>query len=365
MAAYYVDKDNGNDANSGLTEALAKATIQAATTLATGTKGGAPDTIYIQKAATAYAETVTTGDKELRFVGYETTITDCVKVPIDGASTRVNGFTATLVSNFCYLWFENLEIYGHTGDGIVLSGAANSGVHIFNCSIHDNGGHGFNSSSRSYGLAVIHSAFYSNGGSGFLCDFQGNPVLVVNSVFYKNTSWGLHCATLSARGSVFAGNGAGGAYCSNRFAGIDQCVFDGNTGTGLQVAIPDTDPVFVRASVFANNTTYGLTLATSVLTYLDDCGFYSNTSGARTGGSIAANFNELTSDPAFVARYNSVTNTNPLNFDYRITNASYKSLARQVGPFVGDSDWGSSVNIGAQFAAVSGSSVEPSFAHVG
>ena len=353
MTDYYVDKDNGNDANSGLTEALAKATIQAAVTLATGTRGGVPDTIYIQKAAAAYAETVTIGDKEMRFVGYQTTITDGVQVPIDGASTRANAFTGTFSSNFCYQWFENLEIYNHTGDGITLNSSSNRATHIINCSIHDNGGNGVYTTSNSYGVFVANSAFYNNTGDGLEVALSQVGMRLINSLFYKNGAKGATCDAGSATNCIFAANGTGGLILTSRSVGVESCVFDGNTGEGLYCNLVATDSLIARNCVFSNNTTYGLRSATSTLYYITDCGFYGNSTADINGGVVGVNLNMLTSDPAYVARYNSSTNTNPLNFDYRITNAAYRGLTRQLGPFVGDSDWASFVNIGAQHQSVS------------
>ncbi len=148
MSTYYVDGDNGDDLNDGLSEANAFKTIQKGV----DSMAVAGDVLYIQKTATPYKELVTTptgistNSSPMQVIGYNATPGDDPEGDnrplLDQASAHANGF----VLNFSHLYFANMVVKNATGDGITNTSDSSTRVVMFeNIKVEACGGDGWDS----------------------------------------------------------------------------------------------------------------------------------------------------------------------------------------------------------------------------
>lgn len=271
---YYVDADNGDDANGGLSEGDAFATIQKCDDTMSG-----QDRCYFQKSTANYTETLLiesnaggTGEKT-RFIGYNTTPGDNPKGEdrpiIDGESTRANCINVN--GNYDQFMFANFICEDTTGTGITGSslstgnilhnvltrnttGAGIAGIRIFSatfvetsggsagCSsceesvymswFHDSSGVGLDTA-NSMALVFSISSGHSND-----CWETGNPTKWLHNVAYG-------CTGGSSDGFSFNDNTAGeanigfgnisvgnGGYGFNKESGGKFYLFDYNLASG-------------------------------------------------------------------------------------------------------------------------------------
>lgn len=137
---------------------------------------------------------------------------------------RWDGFTGVVnVTELGAGVWHRCEIENCTSHGLTIIDNGARGAVIFDaCFIHDNGGWGINK------------------GAAF-------ALVLINCIFARN-----------ANGGVTASLGSTGASAVSFVA--DRCVFDDNTGPGLQLGTGGTshDPVLLTNNIFYDNTTYGV-----------------------------------------------------------------------------------------------------------
>ncbi len=315
MADFYVDGDNGNDANDGSTEALAKATIQAAVTAAADN-----DRVLIQNnGSTVYNEVVTWSDKGVRLEGYGSTVGDQTKAVLDGTTgSLANAFSFTNTTGIYSIRFLNFEIRNYTADGIDLNrtGGGNNSVLLFeNLHIHDCGGHGISidtsfANSRSILVTRVRINHCADGISA-----NNHRIMMALSTIVDNSGLAVNLdndsGLLSAAYSIFARN-ASNVLAQAMFA---NCVLDSPDGNDNWITPLGALNVAV-ATGFTNAPAGGFGIDPddfSEWLALFNCGFFSNAAGDIDGtadidvGSITG------SDPGY---------QDAANDDYTITGTS-------------------------------------------
>jgi len=154
----------------------------------------------------------------------------------------------------------NCEIDSNTDKGCESSGSGRGGHKLFNCSIHDNGGVGWEDATTDPKSIYENNLFYKNGGDGL--EFSG----LVN-------------------GPAVSGN-----------------VFFGNSGNGMSVLNTEHDIVCFN-NIFRSNGGYGINTNTGAIgqfAYADYNCFNNNTSGAiDINSNVAPGDNNITTDPTF------------------------------------------------------------------
>lgn len=291
MAILYVDGDNGNDSNSGDSEALAKKTISAAVSAATS-----GSTIYVRNnGSTVYSESVAWTQKNMVFVGYGCTVGDNVRFVLDATGYAYGMSQETTGGGVINLVLENCELRGATSHGVYQRGVGGSASRqsMFNCHIHGNGGDGY----RALAAAVInitHCRFSSNGGSGI--NSNGVNVVAANSIIDNNAEHGIYANNTNASvvdNCFIYNNGltniTGGSVVSNS-------VVDSAGGNGWTTG-PAQSSSLVN-SIVSNSGGYGVEVAAG-RSYIVNSAFYSNTSGDVNG---TVNYDDRVSglDPLYV-----------------------------------------------------------------
>lgn len=296
MATFYVDGDNGSDGNSGLSEALAKATIGAAIS-ASATK----DTIYIQNnGSTVYAESAACPSGECRrFVGYGTTPGDDTIAVIDAAG-QTYGISMTSLPNLANSAYgaTNLEVKNATSHGIYTahsSGSANDSLRYINLYVHDNGGKGIYDQGGAMTVGLVRVKATGNAGAG-VDVYAANPIFCRIS---NNGAEGLKLngsVATTAVGSLFNNNTTYGAYFVTNAV---NCVAYGNGSDGMRL-VGANSICTVMGSIFMNNGGYGAYLNVTSLPLFVNVGaaYYGNTSGKYNTTPIIS-VSESTSDPLF------------------------------------------------------------------
>lgn len=314
---WYIDGDNGNDGNTGLSEAQAFATIQFG--VGSITSG---DTIYVQNnGSTVYAEMVTITDLNVKMIGYGSTVTDGVKAVIDGADTRANCILFTNTAGSVSLILQNFELKQATAAGFSLLRAAsgsNSEHRFDNIWSHDNGAEGFLFDwphSRAVpvsrcraDLNVTHGFSRTSTGSFkyFLCTAFDNAGSGFETADHKD-----HCSfCIAARNAInFDG-----------IATLVSCIADASDGSDNWVVLGGSQS-FAYSCGFSNAAAFGIDGTINQLTLID-CGFYNNTSGDIDGTPLL--------------EINSITGNNPgyadaANEDYTPSHATWAQLSRLIG----------------------------------
>lgn len=249
MATYYVSDATGDDADTGLTEALAWATIdKAMNTVAAG------DTVYV-KADGDYLETVTidtvgTSSGTITFEGYTTTPGDGGQATVDAESTRASCLLDSLGAVSAFYVFKNLIFKRGTADNVLLSVRD---LLFKNCQFSNAADDGI-----TFGLWSFfeNCLFDGNGADG--ADTPDNFGFFVGCRFADNTGGGLEFAG-GARvfDCTFVGNGGDAidtASTDGSFVFILGCTIDGDgktTNTGIDCNVP-----FWKRTVVINNIIY-------------------------------------------------------------------------------------------------------------
>lgn len=251
MATYYVDSPSGNDADDGLSELNAWATIdKAMNTVAAG------DTVYA-KADGVYTETATidtagTTSATITFEGYTSTPGDGGQATIDAESTRAYCLNDTLASVSVYYVFKNFIFKRATTDNVGLSV---EDIIFKNCEFNDSTGDGCSCDNRAF---FENCLFDSNGGAGI----DGAAVVfAIGCRFITNTTEGIETgAGTFIFDCTFSGNGADAIEClggNGTFVTILGCTVDG-TGKITNAGI-DLGSSFWSRAIVVNNLIYDCT----------------------------------------------------------------------------------------------------------
>lgn len=248
MATYYVSNATGDDSDTGLTEALAWATIdKAMNTVSAG------DTVYVKADGNyneiAIIDTVGTSSATIVFEGYTSTPGDGGQATVDAQSTRVSCISDSLATPFVHYVFENFIFINATTANVVLSV---SEVTFKNCTLSDASGNGCTCASNT---VFENCLFDSNGDSGIFCS---GIATAIGCRFTNNTTEG---AEVSAATFIFyctfVGNGADAIEClggNGVFAFVVGCTVDGDgktTNTGI-----DLNSSFWKRAIIINNLIY-------------------------------------------------------------------------------------------------------------
>jgi len=207
MSTYYVSAASGSDVNSGLSEALAWATVdKGMNTVAAG------DKVWV-KADGNYAElatidTVGTETAPIVFEGYTTTKGDGGRATITGSSARANCVADSIAVNTAiYYVFKNFRFTGAIADGVNTDC---NHLTFKNCKFDTNGVNGITarlslyeacefSSNTERGAQIaaalsifIACKFYNNGTDGA---FSNNVLVCVGCTFFSNADSGIFVGT--------------------------------------------------------------------------------------------------------------------------------------------------------------------------
>ncbi len=251
MATYYVDGPSGNDADDGLSELDAWATIdKAMNTVVAG------DTVYA-KADSNYTETATidtvgTVSATITFEGYTSTPGDGGRATINAESTRAYCLDDALAGVAAFYVFKNFIFKGATTSNVELSV---QDVIFKSCDFRSASGDGCACGSRT---VFENCLFDSNGAAGV--DGDG-AVYVIGCRFSNNTTEGIETSAATfIFDCTFLGNGADAIEClggNGTFVVVLRCTIDGTgkvTNTGI-----DLGSSFWSRALIANNIIYDCT----------------------------------------------------------------------------------------------------------
>lgn len=251
MATYYVSDATGDNADTGLTEALAWATIDKAMNVV-----AAGDTVYV-KADGVYVEiatidTVGTSSATITFEGYTTTPGDGGQATMDLGGTLANCLNDTLASVSAHYVFKNFIFMDTALANVELSV---EDVIFKSCEFKSAGGDGCACGSRTI---FENCLFDSNGAAGV--DGVG-AVFAIGCRFSNNTTEGIETgAAAFIFDCTFLGNGADAIEClggNGTFVTVLRCTIDGTgkvTNTGI-----DLGSSFWSRALIANNIIYDCT----------------------------------------------------------------------------------------------------------
>jgi len=353
VATYYVDAATGDDGDTGLTEALAFATIGAAMTASSD-----HDFIYV-KGGTDYSEAVvfpSNSGKRCFLIGYSSTPGDSGRAVLDCADTYA-GISMPGNGNFANMALINFEIKGATNSGITYT-TSNTNISLLfhNCYAHDCATHGlYVNGTAQYGVTVSGCTFAGNTSSGIATGNNGNSFVISDSLFYGNGGYGVfidgYGDAQSCSNCVFVRNTIGFEYdIFGRHVLIYGCTFAQNTSHGLKITNG-----CVRNSHFYANGGYGITSGrTDGIVVLDNINSVSNVSGDVVSSLTTQIVNAITSvTPSFTAPYNSSTNPTYTNWDYTENTSALQQVAGEIGALsVGENS--TYHRIGAQFPEITG-----------
>ncbi len=258
---YYVDKDNGSDANNGLSLPQAFATIGKAVNTFSG-----GDTIYITEASTPYYEPINLAGKNCS--GTSGQYTKICGLP--GQRPIISGLGHTdyqgkiiLLKDKVYIELCNLEV---ESDNFCI-GMGHYGAGADNCKIHNNifrsvtgirTGMGIQLHDATYNNEIYNNIFYNLGaGVHFAWSSSVSGNRVVNNLFYNCSRGVQFYEAVRPELNLIANNIA--TSCEIGFYGngpmedgpiYNSCVFDNGTdfqGINLQpINSVTADPMFVN-----------------------------------------------------------------------------------------------------------------------
>lgn len=310
MATQYVNGATGSDANDGLTEGTAKATIGAAITASVN-----GDFIYIKASATYSEQIVIPNNTGRRLVGYGTVITDRTRFILDGNNTLAVGWyyrntTGATSTNNGLL---NAEIKNFTSHGWHYDhdgGDGNNTPFWENIWSHHNGGHGFHADGSSarmdrYALCVANDNTL-DGFSGIKhatrCVSHNNGGVGFQPMASGSQSAAQHCLSYNNGGVGF-----------NNVSCVSNCTSYGNTGSGFTFSRQG----LAMYCIAMNNGAWGFDSGVNVKSGAGNIS-YNNTSGANTGADMTGGgaFEFVTTNPGF---------TNAAGEVFEVTDTSVQS----------------------------------------
>lgn len=297
MATYYVSDATGDDGDTGLTEALAWATIEKAMdTVAAG------DTVYV-KADGAYTETPTidtvgTQVATITFEGYTSTPGDGGQATIDAESTRAYCLDDTLANVSAFYVVKNFIFDRPTTAGALLSVRD---VIFKNCRFSNSTNTGCACDSRTM---FENCLFDNNGGAGLDCTATG-VVVCVGCRFDNNTGEGIETSgNIFVFYCTFAGNGADAIESlagNSFFVVVVGCTVDGDsktTNTGV-----DLGSTFWKSAILVNNIIYdcveGVGSVGQGTFFISRNNLLNNNTTDYPGGTFQTFEGEVTSAPQF------------------------------------------------------------------
>lgn len=248
MATYYVSDATGDDADSGLTQFAAWATVDYAMN-----NISAGDKIWV-KADGSYTEIVDitflgTTVATVEFEGYTTTPGDGGQATIDAESTRARCLGDHFATPAAYYVFKNFIFKNSTAANVTLSV---SDVIFKNCTFSSASGDGCDCATASI---FENCLFDSNGSAGIDCS---GLTKAVGCRFVNNTAEGAEvtagCYMIDC---TFSGNGSDAIEClggNASFAFILGCTIDGDgktTNAGI-----DLGASFWKRAMVVNNIIY-------------------------------------------------------------------------------------------------------------
>ncbi len=294
MATYYVSDATGDDVDTGLTEALAWATIdKAMNTVAAG------DTVYVKADGdyleTALIDTAGTSSSTITFEGYTTTPGDGGQATVDGESTRAICIGDTISSALFYV-FKNFIFTRATTNNANIDG---SELIFKNCTFLSATGDGYAGGAFT---RFENCLFDSNGAAGI--DGSG-ALFAIGCRFDNNTAEGIEAsAGIFIFDCTFSGNGADAIEClggTNTVTLVLRCTVDGdgkNTNTGI-----DLGSSFSARALVVNNIVYdcveGIDCASQGTFFISRNNLLNNNTTDYPGSRFQTFEGEVTTAPQF------------------------------------------------------------------
>ena len=316
---YYVDGENGNDANAGTSTGAAWQTIQYGfDAIQTGTLVDGDELRIMSTSADAtYYNltaklTVTWSGKEVVINGANSSgVVDGTVVEING--TGLNGTTPMLEMSvavadnviFSHLFFNAVDVAEHC---VEATSANSHNIQWINCRFSSATSHGVDCSGQPMYWNFINCRFDNNGHNGIFHS-SSNFAMYYKCLFDNNSSdggrMGQNCRVSEC---VFYNNGGIGLYITNAGAVVCNCIFDSNGGDGAK-SEGTAQGVWVN-NLHTNNTGYGLNVGGTAESRHYNNAFYNNTSGEKYVGATD-----------HLSMYNYISATNPnyedaANFDF-------------------------------------------------
>ena len=267
---YYVDGENGNDANAGTSTGAAWKTIQHGfDQIASWFSPNDGDELRIMSTsndATYYAVTgsldVSWSSKEVSIVGANSSGT------VDGTVVEINGGNLDSSTPIMLISgsgndncsFSNLSFNcgGTAQHGVEASGSGNNGLSWINCRFTNATSHGLYTTSLSNYWQFINCRFDNNGGNGL--DHYGTQFsMTYKCLMDNNTGIGYKCGPYSRVAEcIMYNNGGNGLSINGAGSIICNCIIDYNGTVGVKVWGSSTSR-FVD-NVITNNTGAGLNI---------------------------------------------------------------------------------------------------------
>jgi hypothetical protein len=316
---YYVDGENGNDANAGTSTGAAWQTIQkgfdaiAAGTIVDG------DELRIMKTsndATYYnltakltitwtnIEVVINGANDSGVV--DGTVVNILGTGLNGTTPMVEISVATADQViFSHLKFDANDTAQHC---VEITVAGSSNMHWTNCQFTQATSHGVYTNNTANYWNFVNCRFDNNGDAG--CRSTSSQyAMYYKCLFDNNVGEGLRCGS-SARIAecAFYNNGTDGLYIANAGSVVCNCVFDSNTSDGAYVT-GSGHSLWVN-NLHTNNTGYGLVSGSGCENRHYNNAFYGNGSSEiyETGTKHLSMYNYISAtDPSY---------TDAANFDF-------------------------------------------------
>ena len=324
VVVFYVDGENGDDANSDTDATTLSTAWKTIAHAFSRIKDGAADSpddgaeIRIVKTSDDsiyYSETTTTeldwSSKEILIIGAASDGT------VDGTRPTIHGKDLGVGENF--IWdltvktidnsnFANLIFDGGDASNchhcIHHSETSSHNVKWVNCRFTQAVDHGYDLDDNTNYVTWINCQFDNNGGDG-VYNSQSNYALVYKCLFNDNATIGCYFGYSSRIvQSVFYNNGSHGLRVSASGGAICGCVFESNTGNGLNVG-GTAGSTLITDCVSTGNGGVGWNINTSAETHMFNCHSYGNSYGEKDVGAtdylIMYNLGN-TSDPGWVSK---------------------------------------------------------------
>lgn len=189
-----------------------------------------------------------------------------------------------------FVWYENLEMYGATGDGWDNGANYTVGLVFVNCYSHDNGAGGFDcyyaSGTTTFPWVFFRCSANLNTGMGFDSILGG--LVFIDCEAIDNTSHGWTANTAGYNlciGCIAHSNGNGGTgdgFKVSEFTALINCISDGNVVDGVDCAAENLLAIACR---FTANGVYGVDCSGGVLEALNL--YLTNGTAARDGAQFS------------------------------------------------------------------------------